>query len=985
MRLTADGNDLCFEISDDGPGFDPVATPRGIGLQIVQDRVGIGTPGHLVIRSGRSEPREAEMRCAPNRRAGRRFVIVASLPSLLLLGRVDAAGAPAPAPVASRPLQAFLDVRRPIASTEGLAIATEGAQAALGRTTLVKLDPRTGTPRFVGRLDGYLSPPSTRSARSIAMGFVRAHLDAFGLTEQDVRTFVLGNEYVDVDGIHHLSWIQVANGLQAFDNGLEAAVTADGRLVNVTGSPAHALGAGVAVHTAVSAASATARARASVGANPSPARDDTASLVLFHGGRSHLAWQTLTAVSDRERDLSIVDASTGMILWRANLVDAATGTGSAWEYYPSTEVPNGGGTQQPVWFPVTKTDRLFGNNAHVYADPFDDDVADPADEIPPASRLDWSYPLVPFTQSNQNCDPRWQCTWNKNVVRSWQDNLDQAGVQVYYYLNKYHDHLEQQPIGFTEAAGNFQVTNLSGKGRGGDAVQAQIVDGASTHHGLPDVNHYNNANFFTPPDGQNPVMQMYLFHKDALAPGWPSSFGGDDASVVYHEYTHGLSSRLVTYPNGLQALNTLQSGAMGEAWSDWYAMDFLVDQGWATDGAPAGDVKVGEWITGGEGIRFQGIDCTVGAPGARCPSGFASGAGGFTYGDFGKIATGPEVHSDGEIWAQTLWDLRARLGVATTERLVTRAMQLSPPEPSFLDMRNAILQADRVVFGGTHGTAIWSVFAHRGMGYFASTVDGNDVTPAQNFARPPSCAASGCGAIAGTITDSVTGKPVKGVRVAIGGHDSGFVGTDLRARTGKDGRFRIKRVPFHTYADLVIDRWGVEPVVLHGIKVNGTEHVDRKVTRDWAAVDGGASVQRSTPPNYTSYGCGPRAGFDRSIGVGWGSDAPNSTFGSDVTGPRSVVVKLPRAVDVTTFGFAPGASCGDPPDAGVKAFDIFTRTAHGAWILAVSRESALRAGRLNRLVPDRGNRNVRYVKLTMRSNRGNTTFMDMEELSVRGR
>jgi extracellular elastinolytic metalloproteinase len=928
------------------------------------------------------------MPVVPTRPARRRLCVVA-LVVALAASFASRAGASSPR-AAGRPPQAathgvFLDTRRPIATGADLAVATARARASLGRSTLLQLDPSTGTPRFVGRLDGYLTRPSASPAASVAMGFVRSHLDAFGLTEADLRTFSLRTEYVDVDGIHHLSWIQVAHGLQAFDNGLQAAVTSDGRLVNLTGSPAHGLGVGVSeLRPAVGAVSATARARASVGATAAPARGDTATLVLFHGGRSHVAWQTLTNISEWERDLSIVDATTGDVLWRSNLVDAADATGLAWEYYPSTQVPNGGGTQQPVSFPVTRNDRLMGNDAHVYADPFDDDVAGPGDEIPPASGLDWSFPLVPYAPANQNCDPRWQCTWNKNVAHSWEDNLDQAAVQVYYYLHQFHDHLLAPPIGFTEAAGNFQAKNPTGNGEGGDAVQGQVMDGASTDHGLPNGAHYNNANFFTPPDGSRPVMQMYLFHKDALTPGWPSAFGGNDASVVYHEYTHGLSSRLVTYPNGIQALNTQQSGAMGEAWSDWYALDYLVDQGWAVDGTAPGDVKLGEWITGGEGIRVQGMDCTVGAPSAACPAGARSGGGGFTYGDFGRVSQGPEVHSDGEIWGQTLWDLRRKLGVDVAERLVTRGMELSPPEPSFLDMRNAILQADLVVFGNAHRGVIWRVFAHRGMGYFASTVDGDDVTPTESFALPRTCATTSCGRITGRLTDSVTGRAVAGVLVAIGGHASGFAGTDLRATTRRDGRFTIRRVPFHTYPDVIIDRRGLDPIVLHDVRVNGTKKIHRAVTRDWAALDGGASLIRFTPPNYATFGCGPKAAFDRSVGVGWGSDAP-SAGGSGVTGPRSVVVKLPRAIDVTSFGFAPGATCGDPPNAGVEAFDIYTRTAKGDWILAISRGNAEPGGVLNRLMPGQGTHNVRFVKLTMRTNRGNPDFMDMQELSVRGR
>ena len=38
-----------------------------------------------------------------------------------------------------------------------------------------------------------------------------------------------------------------------------------------------------------------------------------------------------------------------------------------------------------------------------------------------------------------------------------------------------------------------------------------------------------------------------------------------------------------------------------------------------------------------------------------------AGNGGYTYDDYGKVAGGPEVHADGEIWAQTLWELRQRL------------------------------------------------------------------------------------------------------------------------------------------------------------------------------------------------------------------------------------------------------------------------------------------------------------------------------------
>jgi hypothetical protein len=88
----------------------------------------------------------------------------------------------------------------------------------------------------------------------------------------------------------------------------------------------------------------------------------------------------------------------------------------------------------------------------------------------------------------------------------------------------------------------------------------------------------------TPPDGTPPTMQMYLqpIPNDPTDPYIPSDTGSE-ASSVYHEYTHGLSNRLVIDADGVSTLNGPQSGAMGEAWSDWYAYDYLESVGLEKD------------------------------------------------------------------------------------------------------------------------------------------------------------------------------------------------------------------------------------------------------------------------------------------------------------------------------------------------------------------------------------------------------------------
>ncbi len=72
-------------------------------------------------------------------------------------------------------------------------------------------------------------------------------------------------------------------------------------------------------------------------------------------------------------------------------------------------------------------------------------------------------------------------------------------TNLFYWNNIMHDLAYQ--YGFDEQSGNFQQNNLGRGGKGLDLVFADAMDGGG----------FNNANFYTPPDGQHPVMQMYLW------------------------------------------------------------------------------------------------------------------------------------------------------------------------------------------------------------------------------------------------------------------------------------------------------------------------------------------------------------------------------------------------------------------------------------------------------------------------------------------
>ncbi|MBA2561251.1 MAG: M36 family metallopeptidase, partial [Propionibacteriales bacterium] len=812
--------------------------------------------------------------------------------------------------------------------------AAESLRSSLGTMAVVDMDGFTGTVRQVARLDGFLTAPSSRPAPAIAMGYVREHLAALGLKSADLRTFRFRQDYVDIAGTHHLSWTQTAGGLTLFGNGLQASVTKRGQLLTLGGAPVSGLTAPPAGRTAIDNISAAiAAARADVGEPRTAGPEDTAKQVLFATPTgTRRAWQTITMSAERPL-LSVLDTANGRVLYRQDLnADAASGssvrtaaspalaavarqakhtysTGTAYRYFPGHKP---GGKQGFVNFTKrgwlgNKAQRLYGNNTHTYADINDDNEVNPREEIAPRSPHKWNYELKPFHLPQVSfCDNPYPCSWNPNKPYSWQVNRNQNATQVFFFVNRWHDHLLDKPIGFNAAAGNFQRVNTIDKGIGHDAVISQTDDGANTgtgaDKGLPDGDHIDNANMATPPDGHSPRMQMYLQH----VPHTPYGFDGDpfaptnvgdEADTVYHEYTHGLSNRLVVDANGHSTLGPVQAGSMGEAWSDWYAMDYLVAQHVQRDRARSGDVVLFQYD--GLGVfldRTEPIDCAVGEAPKRCTGGATGHTGGYTYADYGKVIGAPEVHSDGEIWAQTLWDLRNRVGHRVSESLVTRAMELSPANPSFLDERNAILLADMAVYGGHHQHGIWRVFAHRGMGYFAGALSGNDTSPGASFAMPPQN--FDVGSLRGVVTNADTGLPLKGVRITIAFQGSPFV-TNPSTRTDANGRYSLGPVPVGRYPKVLFSKRGYDSKI-GAVRVHaGTTQHDVQMVRDWASSAGGATIVDFTGPDYSPYNCGPDKAIDQSDAYGWSTTADLAGGQVSDKTPKSITIQLPVAINLT--------------------------------------------------------------------------------------
>ena len=298
-------------------------------------------------------------------------------------------------------------------------------------------------------------------------------------------------------------------------------------------------------------------------------------------------------------------------------------------------------------------------------------------------------------------------------------NQDASITNLFYANNRIHDVLYH--LGFNETAGNFQQNNYGNGGLGNDYVKAEAFDGSGT----------NNANFSTPADGASGRMQMYLWS------GTPQLDGSFDNGVIAHEYGHGVSNRLTGGPSQASCLGNAEQG--GEGWSDWLALMMTIEPG--DNGAMARGI--GTYVKGqptnGPGIR-------------RFPYSTNMSINPQTYAD---LAASTTVHRRGEIWCDAIWDMswfliddlgfNANPTVATAGnniamRLVLEGMKLQPCSPGFLDARDAILEADAILYNNAHRCRIWEAFARRGMGYNAVQGSSNSSTDqTAGFAMPPFC------------------------------------------------------------------------------------------------------------------------------------------------------------------------------------------------------------------------------------------------------
>ena len=632
-----------------------------------------------------------------------------------------------------------------------------------------------------------LSAPQANTPDNAARGFLKKQAALFGLSNADVNALKLEREDDD-QGTTFLDYAQTVGGVKVFEGEVKVVVGRAGEVLNVRQgfvvngqradtNPVLSEAEGIAkafehAGRQVTPSFAETRARGSKSetaafANPvNPAYEDVLSelSVVRVKDEARLAWHVWAEVGPEEWYETLVDARTGELLLRHNLYlfeaqgtvyteDPDAAPRALVSFVGDTTINTAAG-----WMGTSTV--TTGNNVEAYLDTNADNAPDAnngtnlSNGHAISSTQNFTFPF------STTVDPRTQ----------------QAAVvtNLFYYNNVMHDF--SYGLGFTETARNFQTNNFGRGGTGNDSVRAEAQDGSGT----------NNANFATPPDGQRPRMQQYLF--TAPTPDRDSSV---DSDVVFHEYGHGISNRLIG--NGSTALSGTQSGAMGEGWSDY----------WAT--TLNNDGVMGEYVTQNTTRGIRRAAYTV--PAAAVHDSYAD-----------VCAGGCEVHNDGEVWAAALWDLRTQLGKTITDRIVLNGMKFTPTRPSFLNARDGIIQADQNLNGGANRCAIWAVFARHGMGVSAVGNDGTTHTAASDvpgdcggtcsFSISPTsasvAAAGGTGTVTVTATAGCSWSAISNasfITVTSGalGNGNGSVGYSVAANTATTSRTGTLTVAGQTF------------------------------------------------------------------------------------------------------------------------------------------------------------------------------------------
>ena len=363
---------------------------------------------------------------------------------------------------------------------------------------------------------------------------------------------------------------------------------------------------------------------------------------------------------------------------------------------------------------------------------------------------DYDYPWTNIWFENK-CNPA-------NLAVNGND-IEAAIANLFAMHNVMHDY--SYHLGFDERHWNAQQFNYGMGTLDHDATLGNAA-GRGDQRRLPDLRGPRQREHERRHRrGPRPQTNMFLWQPLAGSFYAPCVDGDYDMTVIGHEYGHAIENRMIA--KGVGARQGFQAGAMGEAFGDFDAVEYLNE---ANDVARYGEKSPfveGPYVTGNpiKGIRNYDMSWAMG--GDFPQPGKDPYVNPLNFSDIGYDTPGPEVHSDGEPWIAVQFDIRdlfldrypsqnakVNLECLRGERPAEAcpgnrrwiqdyydAMVLMPRAPTMLDARNAMIAADTARFGGANVDLLWLAFAERGFGQAAATPPGgNDTDPIPDFSSP---------------------------------------------------------------------------------------------------------------------------------------------------------------------------------------------------------------------------------------------------------
>jgi hypothetical protein len=379
----------------------------------------------------------------------------------------------------------------------------------------------------------YLSGPNSGEPLGIALNFIRNNTEALDVTAADVADLTVTDQYVSQhSGVTHIYLQQQHEGIKVYNGLINVNIAADGSVINVgnrlVANLARSINTtvpSISVEAAVqSAAQALDLALTRSLAVEQVVGGAAQAVVLSDGGISQnsipvglMYYAVRDGAVRLTWDMEIYELSS--LHWWSVRIDAVSGEMISQDDYVDSEnwheeteqanrnpddynvfalpkeSPSDGprtieidpadGTASPFGWHDTdggagaEFTTTQGNNAHAYTDTDANNIPDPGSSPDGGAGLVFSHTL------DLNLQPS--------------TYVSAAVTNLFYWNNIMHDVMYL--YGFDEAAGNFQENNYGNGGASSDYVNAEAQDGSGT----------NNANFGTPPDGQNPRMQMFIW------------------------------------------------------------------------------------------------------------------------------------------------------------------------------------------------------------------------------------------------------------------------------------------------------------------------------------------------------------------------------------------------------------------------------------------------------------------------------------------